>query len=252
MNSQTGSVRKFAIIAAQRTGSTLLVRSLDLSPRIFCAGEIFHSGPRVHHSEFSFQRQIAGSLLLGKFVDAAIGHYRIRTHLRQLFETAGNGVEAVGIKVMASQLRQRRPILPTLIELGVTLLFLYRNDSFATALSYCKAKATGIYHSDRMIEAHPRHALTIPTTDFARQLANCKLEKNSILKLHAEHGGTLLIYEDMLNNWPHFVESVARALNLPRLELRPALEKLDASTSRFQIANEAELRNKFEGQLGLE
>lgn len=242
--------RPFAVIASQRTGSTVLIRSLDASPQIFCAGEIFHAGPHVHHREYNFYAAVCGSRMLGQIVDLAIGHRRTLSHLSGFFASAGQDVQAVGFKVMTSQLRQRRTILPVLFELGASLLFLYRRDSMATALSYYRARVSGLYHSDRAAAADAVQSINVDVGEFGELLAHCVSEKNRIKALHAAHGGALLAYEDMLENWDNFIDSVGRALGIERLQIPAALQRVGSKSASIQIQNEDELRRQFGDRIG--
>jgi len=46
---------RFVILTTQRSGSTVLTRTLDEHPDIFCAGEIFHEfKTNIHHAEWYF------------------------------------------------------------------------------------------------------------------------------------------------------------------------------------------------------
>lgn len=237
--------RPFAVIASQRTGSTVLVRSLDTSPLIFCAGEIFHAGPHVHHREYNFYKAVCGSRFLGQLADFAFEYRRTRRHLSTFFASAGRDVQAVGFKVMISQIRQRRTILPVLIELGADLLLLYRRDSFATALSYYRAKVSGHYHSDRVSVVGSTPVVTADVGDFGKLLARCESEKTWIKALHAAHGGALLAYEDMLCNWDQFIDSVGQALGISRLRIPAVLERVGVASPSVTIENEGELRLLF-------
>lgn len=244
-----GSGRPFALVASQRTGSTLLARSLDASPDIFCAGEIFHGGPNVHHAEFNFRQAVLGSRLLGLLVDSAFETTRVRGHLTRFFAEAGVGVAAVGFKIMTAHLRHRRSILPVLESLCATLLFLYRRDSFATALSYYKAKASGVYHSDRIDERMQTRVIKADAAKFGQQLKHCDSEKACIIALHSANGGVLLAYEDLVADWPNFVASVGQAVGISDLKVPKALEKLGAVAPSIRIENEDDLRRQFTGHV---
>jgi hypothetical protein len=45
----------FFILTAPRSGSTVLTRTLDQHPEIFCAGELFHPGDDIYHPEWHFR-----------------------------------------------------------------------------------------------------------------------------------------------------------------------------------------------------
>jgi LPS sulfotransferase NodH len=237
--------RPFVIVATQRTGSTLLVRSLDASPLIFCAGELFHSGPHVLHAEWRFPQTICRSRLLANAVNALFERTRIENHLARYYATAGAGVRAIGFKVMVSQLRRYRTALPSLVKLGTERFYLLRQDSFATALSYFRAKASGIYHSDRASGVGPPKTITADVDEFRAMLAHCQKQQDEVRTLHAAHGGTLLTYEEIVNDWNTFVASVGAVLGIENLQLTAALDKLSPTTSTVQIENESKLRRQF-------
>lgn len=237
-------MRPFAVVASQRTGSTLLVRSLDASPRIFCAGEIFHSGGNIFHGEYRYSEPLLGSRRLGRLFDVASAGWRIRRHLEIFFARAGTGVEAAGFKLMTSHIRASSSILSSLVKHGVTLLFLHRRDSFATALSYYKAKSSGVYHSDRTAESGATRIVTADLVRFGAQLAHCERDKLALRDMHSALGGTLLAYEDMVADWNGFIENVGRAIGVDRLKIPAALEKLE-TTHRVIIENEDALRREF-------
>lgn len=241
--------KPFAVVASQRTGSTLLVRSLDASPRIFCAGEIFHAGGNVHHGEWRYREDILGSRKLGRFFDSRFGGHRAERHLERFYSCAGKNVDAVGFKVMASQMRLNSSIMPALKHHRAALLFLYRRDSFATAISYYKAKSSGIYHSDRATKSDGRRVITADADSFGKQLEHCENEKAHICDLYATHGGTLLAYEDMIADWDAFIKRVGAALGIDGLEIPTALDKLDSATHGVTVANEHELRQVYSGRL---
>src|SRR5436190_22682658 len=44
----------FIILTAPRSGSTVLTRTLDQHPQIFCAGELFHPSDKIYHPEWHF------------------------------------------------------------------------------------------------------------------------------------------------------------------------------------------------------
>jgi hypothetical protein len=197
----------------------------------------------VHHGKLCFPTSLLGSRVLAAAVDAVFPGARTRLHLEHLFSTAGVGVAAAGFKIIVSQLRQHRWLLPTLLERGVTRLFLYRDDSFAAALSYFRARTSGVYHSDRQrygaapeIEADP--------DDFRAVLERCERGKRDVRELHRLHGGKLFTYEDMTANWDMCIASIGVELGIPRLRIPKALDRMGESR-QIRIANEDKLRAEF-------
>jgi LPS sulfotransferase NodH len=233
------------VVAAQRTGSTLLVRSLDSSPAIFCAGEIFHGGPNVYHAEWRYPQRLLGSSILARLADRLNQKERLQRHLRRYFDSVDPGIRAIGFKVMGSQLRRYPALLSLLAELGATLFFLYRRDVFATALSHLRAKASGIYHSDRAAGTASERVVTVDPNDFKALLENVATAQQEVKALHVACGGVLLSYEDMVADWNGFIASIGDVLGFSELRLDKALDKLSDTSSRLRIENEDELRRAF-------
>ncbi len=233
------------MLSSPRTGSTLLVRSLDSSPSILCAGEIFHTGRAIHHPEFRYEHEWLGSVGLGRLRDVFFGRFRIREHLHSLYSSTETRVEAVGFKLMLIQLRRFSAIMPALTEMGVKFLYLYRNDPVATALSYCRAKATGVFHSDRMRKDQKQRPLVISEYEFARVLRMCTLDKQELLSLCERFGGLLLRYEEMISEWDAFVDRIGAELGIEGLQVTQSLAKLQPGVDSVAIANEAALLAKF-------
>lgn len=239
------AARRFAIIAAQRTGSTLLVRSLDSSPLVCCAGEIFHGGSNVYHPEWRLPQPVPGVAAIDRLLGGRILRYGVRRHLARYFASAGGDVRAVGFKVMTSQLRARPHLLPLLEELGLSKFFLYRRDSFATALSYAKAKFTNVFHSDREHGLPDAARVTVPPEEFGPILQRCLRARQEVLTLQRERGGMLLAYEDMIEDWFGVIEAIGAQLGLAGLRVDQALDKLGNSRERVIVSNEDELRRTF-------
>lgn len=221
------------------------MRSLDASPLIFCAGEIFHGGPNVHHAEYNFSRKLLGSRTLGEIADRCFPRARIGRHLLHYFATAEAGVRAIGFKVMASQLRSYPALMPMLPELEAVNFFLYRRDNFATALSYLRARASGVYHSNRAKAPTEQPVMAADPSEFRALLERCEAAKKDILALHALHGGLLLTYENMIGNWDGFIAAIGAELGIQGLRLDQALDKLSATVSHVRIVNEDDLRRTF-------
>lgn len=147
---------------------------------------------------------------------------------------------------MTSQLRGIPGLLGLLQDLGVATLFLYRRDTFATAMSYAKARFTNVFHSDRARDSTSPVSITVPGDEFAALLARCLRAKREVLDLHRGHGGTLLAYEDMIGDWNGVIAAIGAMLNLPSLRVEQALDKLGQSGDRVVVVeNEDELRRNF-------
>lgn len=244
-----GTAREFVVVAAQRTGSTLLVRSLDSVPEIFCAGEIFHAGPRTHHREFQYPYQGRPSGLLVRVARRLLQGRRVRSHLAHFYGEAGKGVLAVGFKLMASQADRFPAIVGVLREREVTRIFLHRRNAFDAALSYCMAATTGRYHSDRRANSAVPETVTFDEADFERYFRACLEDRARLLELHGALGGVMLAYEDLERDWDGTIARIGDSLGVHALRAGKSLEKLSGA-DRPRVANEDALRRRFEPGVG--
>jgi LPS sulfotransferase NodH len=242
----TGShCRRFVIVATQRSGSTLLVKSLDSAPSIFCAGEMFHGGPNTHHSECNYPQMILRSRLLGRIADRYLQAPRVRNHVRNFYSRHGAGMRAAGFKVMTSQLRSYDTLLPSLVALGTVRFYLYREDSFAAALSNFRARQSGVYHSDRGQPLRSSEVVTADLDEFQEHLKRSLAHKNELLDLHSEFGGVLLTYEGLVNQWEKLIAAIGDELGISQLRVGKVLDKLEGNAGMIRIGNLEELRQKF-------
>ncbi len=238
--------QRFVLVAGQRTGSTLLVKSLDSSPRVFCAGEIFHTGPNVYHGEFRFPYASAKTSAPMRLLNAVRMKSRARRHLEWFYHEAAASVEAVGFKLMTSHTRTFPWIMLALRNLGARPVYLYRQDVLATAISYYKAKVTGVFHSDRAGYARPAQPqLELDEAEFRRVIELCKTNKRQIEALCRTYGGTLLAYEDMIGDWPAFVARIGSVIGVNGLMLQKAITKLESGVNSPQLVDEDLLRERF-------
>ncbi len=237
---------EFAVLSSQRTGSTLLVRSLDAHPEIFAAGELFHYGSGIHHPEHQFRYLKTGFGKADLFLNKHLSQSRIAAHLDRFYSEAGTGVQAVGFKLMLSQIKWNPALLPALKTRKLRFLVLIRENAFSSALSAAKAQLSGTYHSDaKAISAEPRE-VSIAEERFEKLYHSALSDRDRLRVLAQELSAPILTYERMSSNWDGFVEDLGSHLGIPSLQLSPALEKLDDQKRGIRLANEAELRARFE------
>ena len=221
------------------------MRSLDSFPSIFCAGEIFHAGQHTYHREFQFPYVESSRGRLARVLSSFVQKRRVEEHLRKFYARAGRGVVAVGFKIMVSQAMRFPAIMPFLRELGVTGFYLYRRNTFATALSYFKASVSGIYHQDNADRAHVQQTVTANEEEFYHLLQACQRDKERVRELQRVYGGRLLTYEDMTASWDEFIATVGGDIGLPGLRVPQVLSKVRTSGDSVLISNEDVLRGKF-------
>ena len=237
--------RRFVVVATQRSGSTLLVKSLDSAPTIFCAGEMFHGGPNTLHPECNYPQKLLGSSLLGRVADRYFQGPRVRKHVLTFYSRQRAGIKAVGFKVMTSQLRSYHTLLPLLVATDTVRFFLHREDSFAAALSTFRAKSSGVYHSDRVAVPASSQTVNANPDEFQLLLKRSKAHRQEALDLHARYGGVLLTYESLIKHWDSLIAEMGDKLGIPQLRVGKALDRIGDAAEPVRIGNLEELREKF-------
>ena len=116
----SGEMKEFVVLSGQRSGSTLIVRSLDTSTDIYCAGEILHplEKSKIHHIEWKHRYIKMGSYKATIFLNGLLWRERIKRHIDQFYRSRNADEIARGFKLMKSQLDYNSSLLPFLIARG--------------------------------------------------------------------------------------------------------------------------------------
>jgi LPS sulfotransferase NodH len=142
----------FIILSTQRSGSTVLIRSLDTHPEIFCAGEMFNVAKGMHHKEWFFGRWGISSKnnfikKLNKIINYPNLKYNSPKHLDDFFSANEKGEKLRGFKLMRNQIKENPAIISYLEKHKVKVILLIRKNIFTNALSRFKMKETGVAHA---------------------------------------------------------------------------------------------------------
>jgi len=237
---------EFALLSSQRTGSTLLIRSLDTHPDVFAAGELFHYAPGIHHEEYRFRYWQSGLRKLDLPLNKIVAQGRIKGHLDRFYSEAAQGVKAVGFKLMLSQIKWNPALLPALEARKPRFLVLVRQDAFASALSAAKAQLSGTYHSDVEGKTAAPRSLALPEERFRTLFELARAERDRLLDFAARHNAPVLSYEHMTTDWDRFVSDLNGHLGVSQQPLSMALEKLSDQKRGLILTNEAALRARFQ------
>lgn len=237
--------KEFVVLSGQRSGSTLLVRSLDGSNDIFCAGEIFHpkQGTQLHHPEYQFKYFQLGNSKVTVAANRFLSRTRVTKHIDNFFQSASKGVKACGFKLMKSQLDWNPSILPFLKKRGVELIVLIRKSDFETALSMCKAQKSGTYHSD---EAEEQKEVSLSKEDFERAIKRAEKHRHYLEDCSKELGIEPIHYEDLAEDWQGVIEEVGKRLGIDDLQVPMALKKLENSEGAVVVSNLSELKELYQ------
>ncbi|MBI1315893.1 hypothetical protein GC167_03420 [bacterium] len=237
---------EFALLSSQRTGSTLLIRSLDTHPEVFAAGELFHYAPGIHHEEYRFRYWQTGFRKLDLPLNKIAAQGRIKAHLDRFYTEAARGVKACGFKLMLSQIKWNPALLPALEARNPRFLVLVRQDAFASALSAAKAQLSGTYHSDSGLASGAPRSASVPEDRFRTLYDLARAERDRLLDFATKRNAPVLTYEHMTTQWDRFVAELNSHLEVAQQPLEMTLEKLSDQKRGLILTNEAVLRERFQ------
>ncbi len=180
-------MQPFVTVGIQRTGTTLLVTSLDSHPDIMCHGDTFLSDRKAHYEcyrNFSWKRR------LGHYLDR---RRQMRCYLTDFYMTPGYA--AIGFKLMQSQARRYPMVWEYLREQEVKVIRVVRCNQLKILVSRILSKRTGIPHSTSRF-CPPR--LHLPTWNLKRRLDSITRENERWSILLADVEFLPVVYERVL------------------------------------------------------
>ncbi len=235
---------RFVILTTQRSGSTVLTRTLDEHPDIFCAGEIFHeSKANIHHSEWHFPNwKIWGGKQskLNKLVNYPNLKLNAAKHVKKFFADE-DSIKAKGFKLMYSHIKQAPSVWNYIADNNIKVIVLVRKSAFDMALSRFRMKTTGTAHSTEKVQAS---AITIPAQSLLEQTLQLEQVNKKLLSVSANTDRLVLHYEDFAD-WAGMMQKVTTFLHVPFIDVKPVLQKVGADNWKDAVENYKEIEDVF-------
>ena len=232
--------RGFILLASQRTGSTLVWRTLDQHPEVSALGELFLRESQDAGSYADAARQTAFSRLASRF---APGWFAGR-YLDRALQPA-EGIRSAGFKLLYSQIppgfwkwsARRQP----------AFIHLQRRNLLKVLISKAAAEQSGVRHR----KAHESHAfgkLALPTEGLVERLTRLQadvLAHDRHLEAHRCHAA---YYEDLLSDPEGFFAELFALLGTSEIKLpKLPLRKLVPDGLDEAIENASEVRELLAG-----
>jgi len=239
-------IRGFAILSTQRTGSSMLVRSLDSHPNLLCAGEIFklNDSKNIHHSSFSFTYKRARELKLIKSIRLFTRVF-IKIHLDTFFSSNDN--VKVGFKLMLDQVQVYPYVLKYLTDRNIKIIFLYRENIILQAISYLIAKSTGVWVVDGEKYTHKMERYEININELFSEVERFDDDKKEIIDLSGRYpNGFAISYEEMTTDFEYFDSKIQAFLLVNRMNLVRGTKKIALKPLEEIIVNFDEIKSHLE------
>lgn len=236
---------KFVIIGAPRTGSTLLVRTLNTIDGICCHGELLADRVRGYQDGFdpkqaSKEERDARLHRLSRQRDADPAGFILRA-----LET---GHTVSGFKALYSAMldpRWRGVTNALVAQPDLKVIHLIRRNSLRRFVSDQIMQAGGSIHSAAGGKSEIRIKVDIDIDAYQRTTAELKAQAEQLLELLDGKALLPVTYEQLAADTSGTVNAVCRFLGMEDLpgEIVPALSKVGSADLKDSVSNYQELLN---------
>lgn len=237
---------KFIIFTLPRTGSTLLSKSLNKHPDIFCDDEIFHFSFRNFFSPNQF-RFIKIKLLPKKInyiINYPFTYLKMKSFLDNYFTNKPNeNFMARGFKLMYYQTFYTPGLLSYLKKNNIKVILLLRENILRNALSDLRARSTGIYHhqDDNEEKRSGLAKLNVDTNELQQKMDGIINQNKKLAAIVSNMDYIKIRYEDF-TDWNATMNRLAAFLNVSTAEISAGAKKLNPDNLQDMIENFAEIK----------
>jgi LPS sulfotransferase NodH len=210
--SGTDPAPRFVIVAAERTGTNLLVSLLNQYENCLCGSELFNPV------------NIAGKIIPWRDI-AEPEHARLNA-LRLADPVAfwndlcitslARGYRAVGFKLMYSHgLNEQRLLEHLIADRSLRVIHLTRRNLLRRAVSERQARATNQWAAGNGAKLEPRPPISITIDDCVESMRMVAAQQASIDSMFEDHSVLRLVYEDLAEQPQRVAARAAEFLGLP-------------------------------------
>lgn len=238
---------KFVIFTLPRTGSTLLSKSLNKHPEIFCDDEIFHFSFRGYFSSNQFR--FLKIRLLPKKVNYVINYpftfFKLQGFLNKYFTNkTGERFRARGFKLMYYQTFYTPGLIEYLKKNDVKVILLLRENILRNALSDLRARSTGIYHNqdDNEDLRSGLSKLNVDTQALKQKMDDIVRQNKKLEDIVHDMDYIKIRYEDFAD-WNTTMNKIADFLHVSRQLVAAGAKKLNPDALQDMIENYSEVES---------
>jgi hypothetical protein len=237
---------RFLLLAGRRSGTTLLVESLDSHPDLECRKDVFSIRRRWKY----FQVDVKSGLFypyrtasLQRKLDFLFRRTRlVESFLAETFAPTP-GVKAKGIRLSYNQARKYPAVLPWILRNGIPVVHLVRENGLKAIVSHFTAKKRGVAHATSKVE---RVTLRLPPAQVRALLNERRKEVESYRARLRDHPCCEVSYESFRN--PEETRRLLEFLGVDSgVPLSSRLVKQNPDSLRMILENYDEIARELRG-----
>lgn len=238
------NLKKFVIITLPRSGSTVLVKTLDKHPQIFCAGELFYFHGKIYHSEcqFPFLRIKMFGHKINYLLNFPNVVLRLKSFMNRFFNNQKSEFEAVGFKMMYQHILYMPGIMNYLKKNKVKIILLTRKNILRNVLSDMKARESGVYHNEPGSDQHTSKKLHVDLPLLSEKLKETENWADKLDSIATQMDCLKIDYADF-ENWEEMTGNIFDFLGVSKAHISPATERLNPPALENMIDNFEEVKN---------
>jgi len=234
---------RFVIVGAARTGSTLLVRTLNSIGGIRCHGELL--ADKVRGYQDGFDPEQAGKAERDERL-RRLGQARDEDPQGFIRRALDSGEAATGFKALYSDLLDPRwrAVTDSLVNHpGIRFIHLTRRNSLRRYVSQQILQSGGPNHSAAGGRSEHRIKVHIDIDAYLHSTAEAEAEGRDFLALLGDRPALEISYEQLAADTGATVAAVCRFLGMasPPMDVAPALDKVGAADLRDSVSNYQDL-----------
>jgi len=228
---------KFVVFTTPRTGSSLLVKTLDSHPNIFCAGELFFFKGSIYHNEthYPFWKFPVGPKL-NYIINYAKLFFTLTGFLNEFYKTNDESIKAKGFKLMLFQTFYIPGIFRCLKRCDAKVIVLIRKNILRNALSDLRARSTKVYHKGDDVATITIPKFRVDVNELKKKLKQIGSFNNRLLNVTANLNRKIIYYEDF-ENWEETISDVLKYLHVEDVPLDAASKKLNPHSLEDMLGN---------------
>ena len=236
---------KFVIFTLPRTGSTLLSKSLNRHPEIFCDDEIFHFSFRDYFSpnQFRFLKIPFLPKKINYVINYPTTYLRLPSFLKKYFTNKKDeNFKARGFKLMYYQTLYMPGLINYLKKNNIKVILLLRENILRNALSDLRARATGIYHNqdDNEAQRSGMAKLNVDINTLQQKMNDIIRQNKQLENIVSDMDYIKIRYEDFAE-WDTTINKIASFLHVSQTTVTAGAKKLNPDALQDMIENYTEV-----------